>query len=33
MSEENKNNEKKEIPGNLFEMLNCLRKNREDTPS
>ena len=26
MSEENKNNEK-EIPGNLFEMLNCFRKS------
>lgn len=32
MSEENKNNEK-EIPGNLFEMLNCFRKKREETPS
>ena len=32
MSEENKNNEK-EIPGNLFEMLNSLRKKREETPS
>lgn len=32
MSEENKNNEK-EIPGNLFEMLNCLRKKRYETPS
>ena len=32
MSEQNKNNEK-EIPGSLFEMLNCLRKKREDTPS
>lgn len=32
MSEENKNNEK-EIPRNLFEMLNSLRKKREETPS
>lgn len=27
------NNEKKEIPENLFELLNSLRKKREDTPS
>ena len=33
MYEENKNNEKKEIPENLFELLNSLRKKREDTPS
>lgn len=33
MREENKNNEKKEIPENLFELLNSLRKKREDTPS
>lgn len=32
MCEENKNNEKK-IPENLFEMLNCFRKKREETPS
>ena len=32
MSEENKNNEK-EIPGNLFELLNTFRKKREETPS
>lgn len=33
MCEENKNNEKKEIPESLFELLNSLRKKREDTPS
>lgn len=27
------NNEKKEIPENMFELLNSLRKKREDTPS
>ncbi|MBR2863077.1 MAG: hypothetical protein IKB97_05920 [Bacteroidaceae bacterium] len=32
MCEENKNNEKK-IPENLFEILNCLRKKHEETPS
>lgn len=32
MCEENKNNEK-EIPGSLFELLNSIRKKREDTPS
>ncbi len=31
MCEENKNNEK--IPENLFELLNSIRKKREDTPS
>lgn len=33
MCEENKNNGKKEIPENLFELLNILRKKREETPS
>lgn len=33
MCEENKNNDKKEIPENLFELLNSLRKKREETPS
>ena len=33
MCEENKNNEKKENPENLFELLNSLRKKREETPS
>lgn len=32
MCEENKN-DKKEIPENLFELLNSIRKKREDTPS
>ena len=32
MCEENLNNEK-EIPGNLFEMLNRLRKKHKETPS
>lgn len=27
------NNEKKEIPENPFELLNSLRKKRDDTPS
>ena len=27
------NNEKKEIPENLFELLNSLRKKHEETPS
>lgn len=27
------NNEKKEIPENLFELLNILHKKREETPS
>lgn len=31
MCEENKNNEK--IPENLFELVNSIRKKREDTPS
>jgi predicted transcriptional regulator len=33
MCEENKNNEKKENPETLFELLNSLRKKREETPS
>lgn len=33
MCEENKNNEKKEIPENLFELLNMFRKKRDETPS
>lgn len=32
MCEENKN-DKKEIPENLFELPNSIRKKREDTPS